>query len=64
MLSELAEIVKRQMNADVPVQILASGLANEYTGDTRFTTEFPDFNYTVIEDGIAAEIAWMKGLAR
>lgn len=65
LLSELAEIVKRQMNADVPVQILASGLANEYTGDdTRFTTEFPDFNYTTIEDGIAAEIAWMKGLAR
>ena len=65
LLSELAEIVKRQLNADVPIQLFAPGLANEYTGDdTRFISEFPDFKYTSIEDGIAEEISWLKGLAK
>ena len=65
LLSELAEGVKRQMGAAVPIRLLADGLANDYTGDdSRFTAEFPDFRYTSIEDGIAAEIAWMKGLVQ
>ena len=65
LLSELAEVVKRQMGAAVPTRLLADGLANDYTGDdSRFAAEFPDFRYTSIEDGIAAEIAWMKGLVQ
>lgn len=62
LLSELANIVKHLMKADVPVQVGTPGLANEYTGDdTRFVSEFHGFKYTPIEDGITAEINWMKG---
>ena len=60
-LSELAELVKDLTGSKVPVRILAEGMANEYTGsDVRFTTEFPDFKWTSIEDGIRDEIKWMK----
>lgn len=65
LLSELAAEVKRQMGADVPIQILAEGFANEYTGDgSAFAGEFPDFTFMSIRDGIADEIAWMKEDAR
>ena len=64
LLSELAKIVKREMGATVPIRLLADGLAKDYTGDdSRFTAEFPNFKYTTIEDGIASEIAWLKGMS-
>lgn len=64
LLSELAGIVKSLMKSDVPIQVSAPGLANEYTGnDTRFMSEFHDFKYTAIEDGIREEINWMKGFS-
>lgn len=60
-LSELAELVKDLTGSEVPVRILAEGMANEYTGlDVRFTSEFPDFKWTSIEDGVRDEIKWMK----
>lgn len=63
-LSGLAERVKRFTGVDVPTRILEPGWANTYTGDdTRFRSEF-DFEYTPVDIGIAAEIEWMKGLAR
>lgn len=63
LLSELAEIVREQIGAKVPIQVQKPGFANEYTGDDdRFVTEFPDFTYLSVKDGIAAEINWMKGL--
>lgn len=58
-LSELAEMVKAKMNADVPVQILSAGLNNEYTGSNAcFKRDFADFKFTSIEEGIDLEIKW------
>ena len=63
-LSELADIVKKQMNNPLPTQIGAKGFNNEYTGiNTRFTTEFPDFEFTPIEQGIAEQISWQRSLS-
>ncbi len=63
-LSELAEIVKKQMNNPSPVKIGAEGFNNEYTAvNTRFKTEFPDFEFTSMEQGIAEEIGWQRSLA-
>lgn len=60
-LSELAELVKELTGARVPIHVLDDGMANEYTGsDVRFTTEFSDFKWTSIEDGVRDEIKWMK----
>lgn len=65
LLSELADLVRRIMKADVPIQILQNGFANAYTGsDRRFLTEFRNFSYKSIEDGIVEEIEWLKGLTR
>ena len=62
-LSELAEIVKKQMNNPLPTQIGAEGFNNEYTAiNTRFTKEFPDFEFTPIEQGIAEQISWQRSL--
>lgn len=62
-LSELAEIVKKQMNNPLLTQIGAEGFNNEYTAiNTRFTKEFPDFEFTPIEQGIAEQISWQRSL--
>lgn len=62
-LSELAEIVKKQMNSSLPVKIGTSGLNNEYTAkNDRFKREFPDFKFTSIEQGIAQQISWQRSL--
>lgn len=62
-LSELAAIVKKQMNNPLPTIIGAEGFNNEYTAvNTRFKTEFPDFKFTPIEQGIAEQISWQRGL--
>lgn len=62
-LSELAEIVKKQMNNPLPIQIGTKGFNNEYSGsNTRFTAEFPDFEFTPIEQGIAEQILWQRSL--
>ena len=63
-LSELAEIVKKQMNNPLPVKIGAEGFNKEYTAvNTRFTKEFPDFEFTPVEQGIAEQIGWQRSLA-
>ena len=63
-LSELAEIVKKQMNNPLPTIIGTEGFNNEYTGkNARFKQEFPDFEFTPIEKGIAEEISWQRSFA-
>lgn len=62
-LSELAEIVKEQTGNSLPVEIGAEGFNNEYSAVcTRFTKEFPDFEFTPIERGIAEQISWQRSL--
>jgi len=62
-LSELAEIVKKQMGNQLPLKIDAPGLNNEYTAqNTRFKREFPDFRFTPMEQGIAEQIKWQRSI--
>ena len=65
LLSELAEMVRRIMVADCPIEVMADGLANEYScsGDS-FRREFGDFRFTDLTAGICREIDWMKGLQK
>ena len=65
LLSELAETVRRIMAADCPIEVLADGLANEYScsGDL-FCREFGDFRFTDLTTGVRREIGWMKGLQK
>lgn len=61
-LSELAEMIRERMRAEQPVEILIPGLNKEYTGSSnRFKSEFPDFRFTAVQDGIDREISWIKG---
>lgn len=61
-LSEVAAEVARQMGNDRPVEIGKPGWNREYTAsNARFMAEFPGFEFTSIEDGIARQIAWQKG---
>lgn len=62
-LSEIASIVNRQMGNNRPVEIAAPGWNREYTADnSRLLTELGDFGFTSLEDGIAKQIVWQKGL--
>ena len=61
-LSEVAAEVARQMGNDRSIEIGKPGWNREYTAsNSRFMAEFPDFEFTSIEDGIARQIAWQKG---
>ena len=61
-LSEVAAEVARQMGNDRPIEIGKPGWNREYTASNRrFMAEFPSFEFTSIEDGIARQIAWQKG---
>ena len=61
-LSEVAAEVARQMGNNSPVEIGKPGWNREYTASNRrFMAEFPSFEFTSIEDGIARQIAWQKG---
>lgn len=61
LLSDIATIVKSALTSDVPVTIKESGFANEYSGsDLAFQREFPNFKFTPIEHGIAAEADWLR----
>ena len=63
-LSEVARIVARQMGNDRPLEIAAPGWNREYTAsNARLMAEFPDLEYTSLEDGIARQFAWQKELA-
>jgi GDP-L-fucose synthase len=61
-LSEVAAEVARQMGNNRPIEIGKPGWNSEYTAsNSRFMMEFPGFEFTSIEDGIARQIAWQKG---
>lgn len=58
-LSELARQVQNLMGKNGPITLLSPGWANEYTASNeRFVTDFPDFVFTPISEGIAREISW------
>ena len=62
LLSEIAEVVRREMAVDRPVQILDGDLANEYScNGLAFRREFADFSFTDLSVGVRKEIGWMKG---
>ncbi|MGN1078937.1 MAG: NAD-dependent epimerase/dehydratase family protein [Alphaproteobacteria bacterium] len=62
-LSDLAEIVKKQMRNFLATNVLTPGLNKAYTGkNSRFKNEFPDFEFTPIEQGIAEQIVWQRSL--
>lgn len=62
-LSQLAEIVKEQMQNSLATTVQASGFNKAYTGkNSRFKKEFPDFEFTPIEEGIAEQIIWQRSL--
>lgn len=62
-LSEIAQIVSEQMhNKQIP-KIAKTGWNKEYTGNNeRLKKELRDFSFTSIEEGIAKQIAWQRGL--
>ena len=61
-LSEIAAEVARQMGNVYPVEIAKQGWNNEYTASNeRFMNEFPNFEFTSLEAGVARQIAWQKG---
>lgn len=62
-LSDIAEIVKKQMNCSLPIQFLKDGLGKEYTGsNSRIKNEFPDFRFTSIDCGISEQIKWQRNI--
>ena len=62
-LSEIAAVVNWQMGNYRNVEIAAPGWNREYTADnSRLIVELGDFAFTSLEEGIARQIAWQKGL--
>lgn len=60
-LSEIAGIVGRQMGNARKVEIARPGMNRAYTAsNARFLSDFPDFRFTSLEEGIARQIAWQK----
>ena len=63
MLSELAEMVKKQMGSLMPIKISETGMNKAYTANNkRFKQEFSDFYFTSIEQGISEQIIWQRSL--
>lgn len=57
LLSDIAGIVKRQMNSDSNIVILKDGWNKEYTGSNeRLMKELGDFEFITLEDGIRLQI--------
>lgn len=57
LLSQIAEIVRANMNADNEILILKEGMNFEYTGDnSRLMKEIPEFRFIDIEEGIKMQI--------
>lgn len=57
LLSQIAEIVRTNMNTDNKIVILKENMNFEYTGDNaRLMAEMSDFKFTDIEDGIKLQI--------
>lgn len=60
-LLELCDIVNEISGADAPVYVCNPGLAKEYTASNeRFLAEFPDFEYTSMQDSIANLYSWFS----
>ena len=60
-LSAVAAIVARQMGNSRRVEIAHSGMNRAYTAsNARFMSDFPDFRFTSLEDGIARQAIWQK----
>ena len=56
-LLEIAETVKRQMNAEVEIRIMKEGWNREYTAcNARLLSEYPDLQPTSLEEGISIQI--------
>lgn len=62
-LLETAGIVSRQMGNDRKPEIALPGWNREYTADNgRLLAELSHFEFTSMEEGIARQIAWQKGV--
>ncbi len=60
-LSEIAAVVKEQMNNPYPVDLKKDGMNKEYTGsNARLLKEIGSFAFTDLKDGVARQIAWQK----
>ena len=56
-LSDIARIVKRQMNSDSNIVIFKEGWNKEYTGsNARLMSELGNFDFITLEDGIKMQI--------
>lgn len=61
LLSEIAEEVRRQLDLDVPIQVLSEGLNREYTANgKRFWKESNIRPPMPLREGIALQIKWEK----
>ena len=61
MLSEIAGMVKEQMNSDSKIVILKEGLNKEYTADiNRLYDEIGDITFTELREGIDIQIAYER----
>jgi len=59
LLSELAEIVLKLLDKNLPIFIENSEFGNEYTGDnTLLYNEIPNLKFTNMQDGIKTYIDW------
>lgn len=57
LLSEIAEIVKKEMNSDSNIVILKKGLNKEYTSSNRrLLEEIGEYHFISLEDGIKMQI--------
>lgn len=64
-LSEIARIVSAQMDNIQQPEIAKIGWNKEYTGNNqRLKNELGLFRFTPIEDGIAKQIIWQRGLCK
>lgn len=63
-LLEIAKKVVEISGKDLPISIKNDGLNNEYTCDTsRFSSEFPDFEYTNFEESLKELLDYYKSSA-
>lgn len=64
-LYEIAEEVRSQMGTNNDIVILRGGMNNEYTAsNNRLIEELCGYKFVSIEDGIAMQIQYEKGIAR
>lgn len=60
-LSDIAKIVKEEMDSDLPIVILNGGFNNEYTGNNnRLIEEIGEYRFTSLRDGIKRQIDYEK----